>query len=241
MKLHLLGPWLPLIRRLPPAVRAVALSYDDGPAPETTPDLLALLRDHEARATFFVSGVRAARHPELVEAMVADGHMVYGHGWEHIRLDHAGRTRLITDMTRVETLLSRIRPTPSPYLVRLPYAGGYRNPAVHRALRAWMPQAQIAHWSCHFGDPKLAAVCRTRTDVEELARAPIAAVLNDPALIGSVVLLHEMAFDVDSPFRRDVTLHLTQEFLKGLKAQNLTCRPIEPLTKPSPLSRYLLN
>lgn len=63
--------------------RGVALTIDDGPDPATTPALLAALAAAGAHATFFFLADRAARHPELVRAVVAAGHEVGLHGLEH--------------------------------------------------------------------------------------------------------------------------------------------------------------
>jgi peptidoglycan/xylan/chitin deacetylase (PgdA/CDA1 family) len=61
----------------------VALTYDDGPDPVSTPHFLALLRRHDVRATFFLLGRHAVRHPALVRAIVAEGHELGVHGWDH--------------------------------------------------------------------------------------------------------------------------------------------------------------
>lgn len=59
------------------------LTIDDGPDPEDTPQLLALLERHQARATFFLIGERAARWPQLVEQIVRAGHEVAHHTHRH--------------------------------------------------------------------------------------------------------------------------------------------------------------
>jgi peptidoglycan-N-acetylglucosamine deacetylase len=59
--------------------RYVALTIDDGPHPATTPELLRVLRSHNARATFFLIGARAQRHPDLVRRIAADGHELANH------------------------------------------------------------------------------------------------------------------------------------------------------------------
>jgi len=59
--------------------RAVALTIDDSPHPAVTPGILAALRRHGARATFFVIGSHAERYPDLVEAIRADGHELANH------------------------------------------------------------------------------------------------------------------------------------------------------------------
>jgi peptidoglycan/xylan/chitin deacetylase (PgdA/CDA1 family) len=61
----------------------VALTFDDGPDPEYTPQLLAILERHNVRATFFMVGQRAARHSELVRRVAEAGHAVANHSWDH--------------------------------------------------------------------------------------------------------------------------------------------------------------
>jgi peptidoglycan/xylan/chitin deacetylase (PgdA/CDA1 family) len=61
----------------------VALTFDDGPDPEFTPKILALLEKHNVRATFNVMGWNALRHPELLKAAVAGGHEIGNHTWSH--------------------------------------------------------------------------------------------------------------------------------------------------------------
>jgi peptidoglycan/xylan/chitin deacetylase (PgdA/CDA1 family) len=78
--------WLaPCIYRGPRHKTAIALTFDDGPSP-ATPDLLDLLAQHQARATFFVCGLNVERHPQIVRAAVEAGHEVGNHGYSHTRL-----------------------------------------------------------------------------------------------------------------------------------------------------------
>src|SRR5438309_9172324 len=72
---------------------AVALSFDDGPDPHYTPDVLRILRSFGARATFFMVGVNALAHRDLVRACLAGGHEIGNHTFDHAdlaRLDRAG-------------------------------------------------------------------------------------------------------------------------------------------------------
>ncbi|MGG5888729.1 polysaccharide deacetylase family protein [Falsiroseomonas sp. HC035] len=62
---------------------AVALTFDDGPDPEVTPRVLDLLDAASARASFFVIGARAARHPALLRQILARGHTVENHSQTH--------------------------------------------------------------------------------------------------------------------------------------------------------------
>jgi peptidoglycan/xylan/chitin deacetylase (PgdA/CDA1 family) len=65
--------------RVKTAQPLVALSFDDGPHPIHTPQVLKILEEHGAKATFFLIGDRAARHPEIVAAIRAGGHEVGNH------------------------------------------------------------------------------------------------------------------------------------------------------------------
>ncbi len=74
------------IRRLPAAVAArgaIAITIDDGPDPEVTPQVLEILRERGANATFFCIGERAQAHPALCRAIVSAGCAVENHGQRH--------------------------------------------------------------------------------------------------------------------------------------------------------------
>ncbi|HEY8900034.1 MAG TPA: polysaccharide deacetylase family protein [Chthoniobacterales bacterium] len=73
----------PLVRRFRTESREVWLTIDDGPHPDTTPGILETLRRHGAKATFFVIGRNAANHPELLQAIVRDGHSLGNHTASH--------------------------------------------------------------------------------------------------------------------------------------------------------------
>lgn len=63
--------------------REIALTFDDGPDPRYTPLLLDLLKRYNAKATFFVVGAHAEKHPELLRRMRDEGHVIGIHNYEH--------------------------------------------------------------------------------------------------------------------------------------------------------------
>ncbi|WP_246628188.1 polysaccharide deacetylase family protein [Paenibacillus oenotherae] len=65
------------------AKNEIALTFDDGPDPKYTPLLLDLLKRHDAKATFFVVGVHAEKHPELLQRMRDEGHIIGIHNYVH--------------------------------------------------------------------------------------------------------------------------------------------------------------
>ncbi len=75
----------PLELSIPPAI--VYLTFDDGPNPVFTPQILDILAWHEARATFFVTGESASLYPNLIERIVREGHTLANHTWDHVALD----------------------------------------------------------------------------------------------------------------------------------------------------------
>ncbi|HEV3054628.1 MAG TPA: polysaccharide deacetylase family protein [Solirubrobacteraceae bacterium] len=80
----------PIVSRGPAGRRSVALTFDDGPHPVTTRRILAVLAATHHRATFFVLGAKARRHPQVVREIHAAGHTLGVHGDRHDRL-HAFR------------------------------------------------------------------------------------------------------------------------------------------------------
>ena len=67
----------------PRDLRRIALTFDDGPEPQTTPVLLELLRKHNIKATFFVIGTKAERYPAIIKQLTNAGHLVANHSYSH--------------------------------------------------------------------------------------------------------------------------------------------------------------
>ena len=77
------GFYLPVVSRGASGQKAVAITFDDGPDPLTTPLLLKLLLKRQIKATFFVTGEKAAAHPETIKDMLRHGHSVGNHSYQH--------------------------------------------------------------------------------------------------------------------------------------------------------------
>ncbi|EDX71068.1 Polysaccharide deacetylase domain protein [Coleofasciculus chthonoplastes PCC 7420] len=63
--------------------KVIALTFDDGPSSETTPQVLDILQREGIKATFFVVGKTVKNHPQLLKQIVADGHAIGNHTWNH--------------------------------------------------------------------------------------------------------------------------------------------------------------
>lgn len=86
---------------------ALHLTFDDGPHPQHTPALLDLLAAHGARATFFLIGQHAERHPEIVERIVREGHALGNHSWSHPQFDRLDLAAQREEIERTDRLLAR--------------------------------------------------------------------------------------------------------------------------------------
>ena len=113
--------------------RAVAITVDDGPDPRYTPAVLAVLRQHGIRATFFVVGQNAAAHPSLVRAIADEGHHLANHTWSHPDLRRLPEARGRGELQRTSELLERATGTPTTWF-RAP--GGDWAPVTMRVCSA---------------------------------------------------------------------------------------------------------
>lgn len=88
-------------------------TFDDGPDPIHTPFVLDALHQVGARATFFVVGERAARYPDLIRRIVAEGHELGNHTWTHSEPAHTSAAAFLDEVDRTQDyleVLTKIRP-----------------------------------------------------------------------------------------------------------------------------------
>ncbi len=200
----LLGP---SITRLPPAAAArgqVALTFDDGPDPETTPRVLDLLDRFGARASFFCVGRRALAHPALVREIAQRGHAVENHSFCHATLFAAWSLRAIRrDLLRAQTVLTATSGSP-PRFMRAPF--GIRSPLLDPAL-AGTGLRHVA-WTARGRD----TVCGAPHTV--LAR------LTRRLAAGHVLLLHDGSSAL-APGGEKVVLAVLPDLLAAIAARGL--------------------
>lgn len=118
--------WPPLRERVAPALAGigapghVALTFDDGPHPRSTPFFLRELDRLGVRATFFLLGSELARSPQLGKEMAAAGHEIALHGWYHRRMVWYGPKRTYDEIARGRDLIASVTGT-QPRWFRPPY------------------------------------------------------------------------------------------------------------------------
>jgi len=204
-------PQLPYSFLLP--ANAVALTFDDGPS-TFTPEVLDILDSYHVPATFFVLGQEVARHPDLAREIVARGHAVANHSWNHPKLNTltAPRVRSQIDSTDQAIMTATgLRPS----CVRPPY--GAVNRTVTDQIRGSFHST--VEWSI---DP---------LDWTRPGAATIAARVLNSARAGSIILLH------DGGGNRAQTVAALPLIIAGLQARGLAfvsiCNPFPLSATPS--------
>jgi peptidoglycan-N-acetylglucosamine deacetylase len=136
----------------PPTRPAIALTFDDGPDPNVTPRVLEVLAQADARATFFMVGEAARKHPELVRQVMQAGHEIGSHTEHHSNFFHVLRARpMAAEITRGVRSLQEITGR-SPRWFRPPQ--GLRVPTLRDAL-ARCESLQVVTWSTRALDTTL--------------------------------------------------------------------------------------
>ncbi|WP_424922150.1 polysaccharide deacetylase family protein [Streptomyces sp. wa53] len=129
----------PRFRPAPPPVRtrpfeelpglgsdAMVLSFDDGPDPRYTPDILATLRRYDVRAMFFVCGEMAADNRDLLREMSDDGHVVGNHSWSHPLIPGLPRGAVRDELGSTSEVIEKTLGAP-PLWYRAPYGAWNRH------------------------------------------------------------------------------------------------------------------
>jgi len=150
-----------------------SLTFDDGPDPVWTPAVLDALSRAGARATFFVLGEAAERHPGLVHRALAEGHAVEPHGHAHLRHPEHPAADVARDLERALGVLRGLGARPR--LWRVPWG----DLAEHTAAQAEAHGLELAGWTADTHDWR-----------GDGAAAMLAAV--EPQLAeGAIVLAHD--------------------------------------------------
>ncbi|MFF6996860.1 polysaccharide deacetylase family protein [Streptomyces sp. NPDC008313] len=113
------------ILRVPGHGRSMVLSFDDGPDPSWTPDILRTLRRYDVRAMFFVCGEMASYNKDLLREMADDGHVVGNHTWGHPLLTRMSRRAIRSEMERTCEVIEDACGRP-PLWFRAPYGAWNR-------------------------------------------------------------------------------------------------------------------
>lgn len=129
---------------IPVDEKLVALTFDDGPDPNYTAQILDILAKYNAKATFFVIGEEAARYPELVKRQAREGHEIANHTYRHHFRDGHSPAVLKRELEKSEKIIKELTGY-SPSLFR-PIAGYYDEEIVDTAVSSGY---NVILWSWH--------------------------------------------------------------------------------------------
>lgn len=200
----------PALARGPREGRRVALTFDDGPAPPFTEQILDVLRDYRVPATFFVCGQNAERHPELLRRIHAQGHTLGNHMYSHPLLYIQSRRRIAEEIDRTQEVIRRLTGC-QPQLFRPPY--GVRWFGLYPVLRE--RGMHLVQWSDTGYDWK--------NDAEAIVRAALQRLRP-----GSIILLHDgfNSHTPDSRISRSNTVEALPAILDGGLKAGFTFIPV---------------
>ncbi|MED1470061.1 polysaccharide deacetylase family protein [Bacillus salipaludis] len=141
--------------------KIVAITFDDGPHPIFTPQILDILAKYNAKATFFVTGVKAKQFPTILKREVNEGHEIANHTYHHIAYNHLTQRELSKEMKETDKTIMRIIGF-KPSLFR-PVGGHYDNWIVNAAVKnrklvvIWTWGQDSRDWS----NPPVSKICST--------------------------------------------------------------------------------
>ena len=178
---------------------AFALTFDDGPDPEATHAVLDRLSEHDVVATFFCVGKHVEAHPEVVQRIHEEGHLIGNHSYSHsVSLTFANPTRLSDDLSRCQDAIESCTGY-RPRFYRPPY--GIRNHSTHSA--ATYNKVLVTGWSGGGMDT-------TRRSVKAIVDRCVKSL--GP---GAIILLHDRGPDPDR------TLEIISKVLDAARRRGL--------------------
>lgn len=139
--------------------KLIAITFDDGPHPYFTPQILDILAKYDAKATFFATGLKAEQYPELIKREVAEGHEIANHTYDHLPNSNLSPRILSNEIKKADVAIRRITGV-TPSLFR-PVGGYYNywivNTAVqhHKTVVIWTWGQDSRDWK----DPPANQIC----------------------------------------------------------------------------------
>ncbi len=205
-----IGFYLPVISRGTSTQKAVALTFDDGPDPVSTPRILSLLEKHNKKATFFVNGQRALSHPQIVAAILSRGHTIGNHSHRHDNFIMCKSSKALRkEIEDAQHVL--IKMGIKPLCFRPPV--GITNPKLGKVLEQLGMVA--VNFNCRAGDFGNRRIARLSQRILNKVNA------ND------IIMLHDI--EPADPEKSVLWLDELEKILIGLDAKGLVVLPLEIL------------
>jgi len=166
---------------------SVALTFDDGPDPKYTPQILDLLRKNGAKATFCLVGVQVQQFPDLVRRIAAEGHTLCNHTWKHdLKLGTRGEQAIRADLQRTNDAI--LAAVPGAKIKYFRHPGGMWTPAAVKVAQSM--GMQCAGWEVDTDDWNIA-----KYPAGEPMKQHVLTTLRNTVKPGSIVLAHDSGGD----------------------------------------------
>ena len=193
------------IVRLDTDQRIIALTFDDGPNPPYTDRLLDVLAKHDVKATFFMIGNRIERHPETVRRVIAEGHQIGNHSYNHPLLGFLPPNYVQREIERTDDLLQQ---------VGVLGVTMFRAPVLTRFLPvAWvLAKADRTHISCNVWSWDW-----TTQDPDKITETVLKKTLSSTGA-GSIIVLHDGKAE-NARADRSGTIEATDRIITALKKE----------------------
>src|SRR6267154_143025 len=188
---------------------AVALTFDDGPSPDTE-RILDVLAAHKASATFFMVGREVESFPGIAQRVVAEGHDVGNHSYSHTSYLFQRAAETQNQIRRAQSVIAETIGV-RPLIARPPY--GVRTLAYFRATRAL--DLQTVQWEVAGFDWKRITPRQIADNVLRKTRP------------GSIILLHDG--DSEKKVSRKNTVEALPLIIEGLRDRDLQIAPLSQL------------
>ena len=114
------------VSAVPVEEKRVAITFDDGPNPDYTAELLEGLKERGVLATFFLLGAEVEKYPELVTQMYQEGHLIGTHSYQHVNLCNLTDEKAIEQVVKTNTLIEELTGE-CPLFIRPPFGCWKKN------------------------------------------------------------------------------------------------------------------
>jgi len=204
-------------RKNPSPPRLIALTFDDGPYPVTTPLLLDRLHDLGVHATFFLIGDDAVHYPELTKRIAEDGNEIGNHTYSHPELDKISPEQVAAELAKAKATLVALSGERSPAWLMRPPHGRFTEATVKAAQAAGF---DVVLWSDAPGDWQRTTAESLTSHMFAFATAPEIAILHSGSL-PTIDMLQEVVPRFRAAGYRFVTV---SELLREVGAQGINDR-----------------
>lgn len=188
-----------VINHGPKEEKVIALTFDDGPHPTYTNQILDILKEYDVKATFFVLGKFAEAYPDIIIRQWQEGHEIGNHTYSHVDAKRVSKKVLYNEYKKTQEIIENLI-NHQPRLFRPPY-GSFDSQALDIME---MHDSIIVLWSAHQDSKDW-----SNPDVEEIVNTTLSNIKN-----GDIILFHDYVYYDESS-----TVEALKEIIPELKSR----------------------